>query len=260
VADAAGLSRRRAKATPLYRDAQAPSGARNKNKQGHDCLHDAERIYAIHRLLKEAPKPVPRRRLAEELGVSIHTVKRELDLMRERLEAPIRYHAGSRGYHYDPGAAAFELPGLWFNADEPFYRDNWYLIGWCEEAQALRIFSLDRVRKTRPLPIPLKPIDPKTLDRYLNSAFGIFGGAPKGWAELRFTPERARWVAEEIWHPDQQGEWRDGRYHLRIPYADLTELALEIMKYGPEVEVLAPPELRADLADRHHRAASQYLE
>lgn len=37
-------------------------------------------------------------------------------------------------------------------------------------------------------------------------------------AVLRFTPQRARWVAEEQWHPQQQGRMlEDGSYELRIP-------------------------------------------
>ncbi|MCB1743234.1 MAG: WYL domain-containing protein, partial [Gammaproteobacteria bacterium] len=31
------------------------------------------------------------------------------------------------------------------------YRSNWYLAGWCEDAEDLRMFSLDRVREPRPI-------------------------------------------------------------------------------------------------------------
>ena len=37
------------------------------------------------------------------------------------------------------------------------------------------------------------------------SSYGIFGGQADKLAVLRFTKERARWVAEEVWHPQQQG-------------------------------------------------------
>src|SRR3972149_5809129 len=39
-------------------------------------------------------------------------------------------------------------------------------------------------------------------------------------AVLRFTPERARWVAEELWHPQQKGRMENGCYILQIPYSD----------------------------------------
>ncbi len=32
----------------------------------------------------------------------------------------------------------------------------------------------------------------------------------------------------------------DGYYVLKVPYSDARELCMDIMKYGPDVEVLAP--------------------
>ena len=64
-------------------------------------------------------------------------------------------------------------------------------------------------------------------------------------ARLRFTPERARWVASEQWHPDQQASWlADGGYRLEVPYSDDRELVMDILKHGPDVEVEGPEELR----------------
>ena len=57
--------------------------------------------------------------------------------------------------------------------------------------------------------------------RYYASSYGIFGGQADKVAVLRFTRERARWVADEVWHPEQQGKWlEDGTYELKIPYND----------------------------------------
>jgi predicted DNA-binding transcriptional regulator YafY len=75
---------------------------------------------------------------------------------------------------------------------------------------------------------------------------------------LRFSPERARWVAEECWHPKQKGHYENGHYILEIPYSDDRELVLDILKHGPEVEVLRPKSLRKKVLDRLVRAASQY--
>jgi hypothetical protein len=42
---------------------------------------------------------------------------------------------------------------------------------------------------------------------------------------LLFTSHSARWVAEEQWHPAQEGRWL--RYELRVPYSDQRELVME---------------------------------
>jgi predicted DNA-binding transcriptional regulator YafY len=82
------------------------------------------------------------------------------------------------------------------------------------------------------------------LDGHFASAYGIFAGIPKHRALLRFSGESARWVADEIWHPDQTGHSNDGHYFLEIPYADSRELVHDILKHGPDVTVIAPVSLR----------------
>jgi len=138
------------------------------------------------------------------------------------------------------------------------YRDNWYLVAWCERADALRTFSLDRIHHPRPTIEPIKPIDEATLNRHLGASFGIFTGEANNWAVLRFTAHRAQWVADEHWHPDQIGHWNAEHYELQVPYSDPRELLMDILKYGPEVEVLAPESLRATVAECLAGAAEQY--
>ncbi len=141
------------------------------------------------------------------------------------------------------------------------YRDKWYLDAWCHSRNELRTFSVDcidqpKVHEERATDIPA----PK-LDRKLGKSYGIFSGAPTAWAQLRFTPDRARWVGPEQWHPDQKSWTKpSGHYMLEIPYSRPDELVLDISRYGPDVEVLAPLELRHAVADRLRAAAAQYSE
>jgi len=140
------------------------------------------------------------------------------------------------------------------------YRDNWYLDAWCHKADGLRSFALDRIRAARMLDGPADDHANTDLDNHFASAYGIFAGLPSHTAVLRFTAERARWVADESWHPQQQSRWlADGRFELALPYADPRELILDILKFGPDVEVVGPDELRATVAARLHAAARQYL-
>lgn len=318
-------------------------------------MNRAERIYRLHGLLKSG-RPVPLRRMMDELETSRATVVRDLGYMRDFMGAPIVYDRARHGHCYDPQAPEFELPGLWFNASElyallateqlleavqpgllgprlgplkarirkllsesghpaevvaerirlqPFamrrlderifglvseavlaarqleidyhgrergtrsrrrvhplrlmhYRDNWYLVAWCEQAGDLRTFSLDRILQAQLLEVPARAVDEPTLDRHLGAAFGIFTGEAREWAVLRFSPDRARWVADELWHPDQIGQFDGEAYELQVPYSDPRELLMDILKYGPDVEVLAPESLRALVAERVREAAARY--
>lgn len=138
------------------------------------------------------------------------------------------------------------------------YRDNWYLVAWCESAADLRIFSLDRITAARPLEVKAKVVPAAELDRQLGASFGIFAGSARAWAVLRFTAHAARWVEAETWHTDQIGQWQGDTYELQVPYSDPRELQMDILKYGPDVEVVAPDELRSEIARRLNSAAARY--
>ena len=131
------------------------------------------------------------------------------------------------------------------------YRDNWYLDAWCHVKRGLRSFAVDAVQAARVLDKPAIDVPDAELDAVLGAGYGIFAGRKVQWATLRFTPERARWVAAETWHPKQRGHFEaDGHYRLELPYADPRELVMDILRHVPEVEVLGPPALRAMVEER----------
>lgn len=80
-----------------------------------------ERIYKIDQLLSER-RFVTIAELLERLEVSNATLKRDLSLMRDRMNAPIIFDRELGGYRFDKTTktigGAYELPGLWFSADE----------------------------------------------------------------------------------------------------------------------------------------------
>jgi len=46
----------------------------------------------------------------------------------------------------------------------------------------------------------------------------------------------------------QQGQWLpDGRYELRVPYSNSRELLMDVLKYGPDAEIVAPIPLREEM-------------
>lgn len=291
--------------------------------------------------------------LLERLEVSPATLKRDLEYLRNRLNAPIVWDREAGGYRFDRGGEAggqYELPGLWFSAEEihalltmqhllanlnaggllgphiqplmarltallgssrhpaeevrrriklipiaarrlsldhfaaigsallrrkrlhityyakgrnesserevspqrlVHYRENWYLDAWCHLRRGLRSFAVDGVRRAEILERAARDVPEKRLDAVLGSGYGIFSGRRVCWARLRFSPERARWVALEQWHPRQRGRLlKDGRYELTLPYSDDRELVMDILRHVPEVQVLAPAALRQHVAER----------
>ena len=320
-----------------------------------------ERFYKIDHLLQAGqPGAVPISVFLKELGVSLATFKRDLEYMRERLNAPIVWDRDANGYRFEGASTTgprYELPGLWFSPTEaqalltlehlieglepsllgahlkplkarltallsagdhsaeevrrrirviPFgtrrhepkhfslvasallsrrrlrieyfnrtrnetttrevspqrlvyYRANWYLDTWDHLRNDLRSFSVDAIRAAELVDTKAKDVSDAQLDEVFASGYGIFSGAKVQWATLRFTPERARYVSQEEWHPKQKTKWLpDGSYQLEVPYSSEKELAMDILKHGAEVEVVAPKALREEIAERLKLAAQRY--
>jgi len=320
-----------------------------------------ERFYKIDQLITER-RVVPFQVFSDVLEVSPATIKRDLEYLRNRLNAPIIWDRAAGGYRYEKNdisaGSQFELPGMWFNASEihalltmqhlfatldqggllgphiqplmarlngllgtadntveevrkrvriigvgarhmqlhhfeqigsallrrkrlfityrargsnqtsereispqrlVHYRDNWYLDAWCHLRGELRSFAVDAVLRAEVLETTAKNLSEKTLDAALGAGYGIFSGKKVQWAKLKFSAQRARWVAHEQWHPRQKSKFQaDGGYLLEIPYSDDRELMMDILKHGPEVEVLAPQKLRARVAEELQAAAKFY--
>lgn len=139
------------------------------------------------------------------------------------------------------------------------YRNAWYLDAWCHRSDALRVFALDAIVEARMIDRKARNVSPAEIDRELGAGYGIYRGRNLRWAVLRFTPDAARWVSAEVWHPKQEARTLDdGSYELKIPYADTPELEMDILRHGEQVEVVSPPALRRRIAERLESARARY--
>lgn len=168
----------------------------------------------------------------------------------QRRKLKVRYHSRSKDEHSERTLSPQRLV---------HYRGNWYLDAWCDTRQGLRSFAVDRVQHAGELDEHARDFSDAELDEYYGSAYGIFSGKANKTAVLRFSRDSARWVADERWHPHQTGQFStDGSYELNIPYRDDRELLMDILKYGPEVEVIAPESLRKAVTHRLRAALRTY--
>jgi predicted DNA-binding transcriptional regulator YafY len=141
------------------------------------------------------------------------------------------------------------------------YRYNWYLDAWCHTRRDIRIFAVDAISAAQALEDAAREVPEERLDEVLRAGYGIFAGEAVQRAVLRFSPSRARWVANEAWHSQQVGRLEpDGSYVLEVPYSQEPELVMDILRYGQDVEVLSPPSLRRRVADELAMAAAVYAQ
>ena len=192
--------------------------------------HSVEEITRRIRILSQ-----PRKRSGEQI---LQPILQAL-LSRKRLN--IQHYNRARGESSERDISPQRLT---------FYRDNWYLDSWCHQRNAIRSFAVDAIEQLQQLPEDADEVAHAELDSELSSGYGIFSGAEVQWAQLRFSPERARWIQHEQWHPQQIQETDERGYlMLSVPFSQQTELVMDILRHGAEVEVLAPGSLRVQVMD-----------
>lgn len=139
------------------------------------------------------------------------------------------------------------------------YRNTWYTDAWCHRSDGLRRFALDAIESVALADARAKDVPLKQVESEMDGGYGIYAGARRHWAVLVFSPQAAQWVSREQWHPEQSARWLDdGRYELRVPYADIREIAMDVLRHGDQVQVTAPGTLAAHVRDAHARAAASY--
>lgn len=141
------------------------------------------------------------------------------------------------------------------------YRSTWYLDAWCHSKETLLRFALDAVDQASVLEQKAKDVSLKTVEGELDGGYGIFAGSKAQWATLLFQPGAAQWVSREEWHTQQKTRWlADGRYEMRLPYTNETELVMDVLRQGAGVEITAPAGLRLSMQKRVLEMAKMYDE
>ena len=134
-------------------------------------------------------------------------------------------------------------------AVEPYhlfnYMGTWHLIGYCRLRKGIRDFALSRISQAKVLNESFKLSSDFDFKKYFLSTFGLYKGKSTKEVTLRFSPEKSKWIKDQIWHKDQKVKYlKDGSLELSFPVSDFSEIKREILKHGDAVEVLKPIALR----------------
>ncbi len=158
------------------------------------------------------------------------------------------HHAEPRVYEFQP--YLFE-PAL--------LSEGVYVIGRSLTHQSLRTFKVERILKVSLTTHKFVRDDTLDVNNLVQSAWGIWYGETLTEVRLRFSPQIARRVKESIWHPNQRvTDLPDGGVEWCVEIAGVTELIPWIRGWGPDVEVVSPPDLRQRIAEDTRRAAALY--
>jgi predicted DNA-binding transcriptional regulator YafY len=139
------------------------------------------------------------------------------------------------------------------------YMGTWHLIGYCHLRKEIRDFSLSRISEAKVLTEAFKIQAGFEFKKYFLSTFGLYKGKSTKEVTLRFTPEKSKWIKDQIWHRDQKTKFlKDGCLEISFPVSDFSEIKREIMKHGDDVMVIKPKGLRELIGAEAEKIAKNY--
>ncbi len=140
------------------------------------------------------------------------------------------------------------------------HRENlWYLIALDEERGALRTFALPRIAEARVTGDAFAKPEDFSAEKFFASALGVLGGEGDYRVVVRFTATAADRVREREWHESQvMRDLPDGGLELTLRLGALAEVSRWILGWGDSAEVIAPPELRAQVKATAEALAQMY--
>ena len=140
-----------------------------------------------------------------------------------------------------------EAGGLYLVARVPPYEDPITL-------------AVERIRGLEPLGdhFCVPPSLATATETRLRDTFGIIAGAPFE-ARIRFSPARAPYIRERIWHLSQQLEEQpDGGVVIALQAASPYEIKAWILSHGAAAQVLSPDWLRDQIMTELQAAVQGY--
>lgn len=126
-----------------------------------------------------------------------------------------------------------------------FASGAWYVAAHCDSSNGLRFFRLDRIEATESTEEAYAIPPEFTLDSIARNG-QVLDGTPITTMQVRYSARIARWIAER----DEMTLEGDGTLVVDHPVHDVEWAIRHVLQYGPDAEIVAPPEMRAEMARR----------
>lgn len=221
---------------------------------------DAHTASALAKLANVLPEP-----MAAHMHASIQRLAtRQQDRQIERvMETLATAWAGQRVVHIRYLGAQSEEPREYdlspYCLEASGEGDAVYVIGWAAQPEELRTFKVERILEAYLTEETFEPPADFDAPALLDSCWGIMYGEKRERVTLRFAPSATRRLQETNWHPSQTFEiLPEGGYLLTLEIAHPEEMIYWIRGWGPQVEVLEPAWLRAQMAADAKATAALY--
>ncbi len=168
----------------------------------------------------------------------------------QRRRARVRYRSLSTGRTATRDLAPYHVAN---------HRGDWYVAAHDPGHDDVRLFALHRCLSAELTDEPFVIPAGFRYERFMSGAFGVMRGGTPREVVVRFAARQGRWIRERQWHRSARVEVRpDGDVILRMRVAETSGVRRWLMQFGSEAEVLAPADLRREVARELSRALGAY--
>lgn len=134
-----------------------------------------------------------------------------------------------------------------------------YVIGFSHEHHQVRTFKLDRIVSVEFTGNHFQANDVEEITQKMTRSWGVVFGDDEYEVTVDFAADVAHRIAETHWHPSQRlTPLEDGGVRLELRIPSFLEFVPWVRGWGPAARVVAPAELREEVATSLRDAAEQY--
>jgi len=192
--------------------------------------------------LSVRPVPVP------DMDIKVFT--RLARAVREGLRLRIVYQGMYRGEETEREIDPYHLAAV---------NGGFCVYAYCHLREDIRTFRPSRIRRIRETGERFERPADFDVTKYFDGSFGIVHGEKLQTVRLLLRGLASRYVLERKWHPSQkEHRRRDGKVEISFRLTHLAEIKRWALVWGSDCEVLAPAELRRDVAAEIARLQAVY--
>lgn len=166
-----------------------------------------------------------------------------LELIRERRRCRIRYAKPAAEHPDDRILCPYVLVSA---------EGRWYLLAGCDRIGETRTFRLDRIIDVAPVEDSFEVPAGFDPERYINGG-RVYQADEEMEVVIRYSAAIAGWIREQA----TVDEMEDGSVVVRHLVADPQWIVRHVLQYGPDAEVLAPPEIRRQVREAAQRVTGE---
>lgn len=208
--------------------------------------------FAVNNLINESHH-LKNRILFENIPSGRKFLTPIIEAMRDNLEIELLH----KSYWYDEPRTYIVQPYC-----IKVFKQRWYVVGFCKERNALRIFSLDRIQKLNTL--DTKFIVPKDFDGndYFENCFGIIADDDVSVEIIRIKVYgmHVQYVRALPFHHSQVEIETNNEYSIfELRMKPTFDFKQELLSRGADIEVLSPLFFREEMLEAADLILRRYL-